>query len=349
MTKPFKAAVMGGSGYGGAEMIRRLLAHPQVELVRVASIDHVGQPLYVAHPNLEGATELVFEDLGPRAVAAGVDVVLMGLPSAVSAAKIPELFEAGVRVIDMSAAYRLKDLEVYERHYHRHPHPELRERFVYGLVELNRERIKANRWVANPGCFATCIELGLLPLAERGWLKGAVETVAMTGSSGSGVVPSPGTHHPVRSGNLRVYKALGHPHAPEIEETLEAAGAQSLSLHFVPVSTPLVRGILAASFAWVDAEIDPEALREAYRSRYADEPFVRVPASRLPEVAAVAGSNFAEVGVVAGAVHQGRRLITCTSALDNLVKGGAGQCIQSLNLMLGLDETLGLEMPGRWP
>lgn len=349
MTRRFKAAVLGGSGYGGAEMIRRLLSHPRVDLVRVASIDHVGKPVYAAHPNLEGVTALVYEDLTPREAADGMDVVFMGLPSAVSAANTPDIVAAGVRVIDMSAAYRLRDLAAYARHYHPHPHPDLIGRFVYGLVELNRQRIAEARCVANPGCFATCIELGVLPLAERGWLTGPVDTVAMTGSSGSGVQPSPGTHHPVRAGNLRAYKTLQHPHAPEIEETLRAAGAVRASVRLVPVSTPLVRGILATSFVRVDARVEPDAIREAYSARYASEPFVRLPAGRLPEVAAVAGSNYAEVGIAFGPVDEGRRLVTCMSALDNLVKGGAGQCIQSMNVMLGLDETLALDGPGRWP
>lgn len=349
VTKRFKAAVIGGSGYGGGEMIRRLLLHPEVELARVASIDYVGKPLAAAHPNLEGRTPLVFEDLTPAQAAAGMDVVLLGLPHKIAAHKMPELMETGVRVVDLSGDFRLKDLAAYQRYYQPHPHPELLGRFVYGLPELNRAEIKASRHVASPGCFATTIELGLLPLAKQGWLQGPVQTVAMTGSSGSGVAASAGTHHPVRAVNLKTYKTLDHQHTPEIMETLVAAGARDLALHFIPVSAPLSRGLFASSFAYVDAALEPDAIKAAFTAAYADEPFVRVPQGRLPEVAAVAGSNYAEVGCVVGEVVGDKRVVTCFTALDNLIKGGAGQGIQNMNLILGLDERLSLEDPGSWP
>ncbi len=248
----FKAAVIGGSGYGGGEMIRRLLLHPRVELVRVSSLDFVGEPLGAAHPNLEGLTELVFEKMPPEEAAAGMDVVLLGLPHKVSAEVVPKLLPLGVRIVDMSGDFRLRDPKAYEKYYGKaHPCPELLNEFVYGLPELARDRIKQARYVASPGCFATTIELGLLPLARAGLLEGPVETVAITGSSGSGVVPSAGTHHPVRANNLRTYKPLVHQHMPEIEETLAAAGAENFQIRFVPVSSPLSRGIFATSFAHV--------------------------------------------------------------------------------------------------
>src|SRR5580765_4096703 len=186
MAKRFKAAIIGGSGYGGAEMARRLLVHPDVELVRVASIDHVGEPLGAVHPNLDGATDLVFEDLAPAEAARGCDVALLALPHKVTATKVPELIAAGVKIVDMSGDFRLRDAAAYERYYGaKHPHPELLGSFVYGLPELNREAIRAARAVASPGCFATTIELGLLPLARAGRLAGAaVHVVGMTGSSG---------------------------------------------------------------------------------------------------------------------------------------------------------------------
>ena len=348
--KRFKAAVMGGSGYGGAEIIRRLLCHPDVELVRVASIDYVGQSVADAHPTLEGATPLQFEKLTVREVAAGVDVVLLGLPHRVSATQVPELIETGVRIVDLSGDFRLRDASTYERYYGGpHPSPALLGSFVYGLPELNRERIRKAKWVASPGCFATTIELGLLPLARAGLLDGDVETVGITGSSGSGIAPSAGTHHPVRAGNLRTYKPLEHQHIPEIEETLAAAGAPGARIRFVPVSAPLVRGIFATSFAHVPESVSADQVRAVYAEAYAGEPFVRTPKKRLPEVAAVAGSNYAEVAVQVGPAAQGRRLVTLFSVTDNLIKGGAGQAIQSMNLMLGLDERATLEDTGPWP
>jgi N-acetyl-gamma-glutamyl-phosphate/LysW-gamma-L-alpha-aminoadipyl-6-phosphate reductase len=349
--KRYRAAVMGGSGYGGAEMIRRLLAHPEVELVRVASVDFVGEPLSAADPKLEGRTGLLFEDLAPARAAEGMDVVLLGLPHRVTAQKVPEIAALpGVRVVDMSGDFRLRSPESYERYYgQRHPHPERLADFVYGLPELNRDRIRAARFVASPGCFATAIELGLIPLARAGLLEGVVHVQGITGSSGSGVAAQATTHHPVRAGNLRAYKPLWHQHVPEILETLAAAGARDLELRFVPVSAPLVRGILATSFVELPEEWTEERLQRLFRDAYAGEPFVRVPARRLPEVAAVAGSNFAEVGVAAGPSWRGRRTVTAISALDNLVKGGAGQAVQNMNLVLGLDERLSLEDPGPWP
>jgi N-acetyl-gamma-glutamyl-phosphate/LysW-gamma-L-alpha-aminoadipyl-6-phosphate reductase len=348
--KRFKAALMGGSGYGGAEIIRRLLCHPDVELVRVASIDYIGQSVADAHPTLEGATQLKFEKLTAREVAAGVDVVLLGLPHRVSATQVPELIETGVRIVDLSGDFRLRDASTYERYYGGpHPSPSLLGSFVYGLPEQNRERIKKAKWVASPGCFATTIELGLLPLARAGLLEGEIATVAITGSSGSGIAPSAGTHHPVRAGNLRTYKPLEHQHVPEIEETLAAAGAPSAKIRFVPVSAPVVRGIFATSFAHVPESVSADTIRALYSEAYAGEPFVRMPAKRLPEVAAVAGSNYAEVAVQMGPVSNGRRLVTLFSVTDNLIKGGAGQAIQSMNLMLGLDERATLEDTGPWP
>lgn len=350
MSKSFKAAVIGGSGYGGGEIIRRLLQHPQVELVRVASIDFVGEPVAAAHPNLEGYTSLRFEELSAADAAAGMDVVLMGLPHKVAAHKVPEIIAAGARIVDLSGDFRLHDAAAYEKYYEaEHPCPERLGTFVYGLPELNREAIRSARYVASPGCFATTIELGLLPLAKKGWLRGPVQTVALTGSSGSGVAPSIGTHHPIRAVNLKSYKTLSHQHLPEITETLVAAGAQEFALDFVPVSVPLSRGLYATSFAHVDAALTKKEIEAAFREYYAHEPFVRVPARRQPEVAAVAGSNYVEVGVVVGEVRDGRRTVTCLSALDNLIKGGAGQGVQSMNLMLGLDETLSLADPGSWP
>jgi N-acetyl-gamma-glutamyl-phosphate reductase len=349
--KRYRAAVIGGSGYGGAEMIRRLLVHPEVELVRVASVDFVGEPLAAADPALEGQTELVFEGIPAAEAARGMDVVLLGLPHTVAATKVPEIAALGaVKIVDMSGDFRLKDASAYERWYkHAHPCPERLRDFVYGLPELNREAIRRARFVASPGCFATTMELALLPLARAGLLEGVVHVQGITGSSGSGVTPSAGTHHPVRAANLRTYKPLEHQHVPEVGETLAAAGARDLALRFVPVSAPLGRGILVTAFVELPEEWTQERLEGLYRETYAGEPFVRVPRKRLPEVAAVSGSNHAEVGLAAGPARAGRRTVTLFGATDNLVKGGAGQAIQNMNLMLGLDEKASLADPGPWP
>ncbi|HET9932969.1 MAG TPA: N-acetyl-gamma-glutamyl-phosphate reductase [Polyangiaceae bacterium] len=348
--KRFRAAVLGGSGFAGAELVRRLLLHPDVELVRVGAADHIGEPLSSALPHLEGQTALRFENPSPEQAVEGVDIVLMGLPQKASIPVVEAALTSGAKVIDMSGAFRLRSAEQYARYYGEvHPRPDLLARFVYGLPEQNRDAIRQSPFVASPGCFATTIELGLLPFARAGLLDGPVHSVGITGSSGSGVTPSPTTHHPTRAGNLRTYRPLVHQHTPEVEDALTVAGARRFRLDFVPVSAPLVRGILVTSFVEVPAALDDGALKDIVRKAYARERFVRVPAARLPEVVAVAGSNFAEVGFVAGQVEGDKRTLTVFSALDNLVKGGAGQAIQNMNLMLGLSEATALEDVGAYP
>ncbi len=349
--KQFKAAVYGATGFIGAEILRRLLLHPDVELVRVVAGDHVGEPLGAAQPHLEGLSDLRYEGvLENEANGPVVDVAFLALPHEVSWKVTSALLENATRVIDCSGAFRVQTGADYERFYGKaHPLPELLPQFVYGLSEFNRERIRASRTVASPGCFATTIELGLLPLAKAGWLGGAVHTVAATGSSGAGASPLLTTHHPTRAGNLRCYKPFTHPHVPEIVETLTQAGAQDLQLSFVPIAAPLTRGIFASSFADVPADVTQEDLDALVDETYASSHFVRRPASRLPEVVAVAGSNYAEVKLVAGPVRDGSRTVTALSALDNLLKGGGGQAVQNMNLMLGLDETTGMGDPGHYP
>lgn len=350
MTQRFRAAVLGGSGFAGAELVRRLLHHPHVELVRVCANDHVGEPIASALPHLEGMTELVFENPPVEQAISGVDIVLMGLPHGASIEIVDRLLDSDVRVIDMSGAFRLRDPEAYRRFYGGpHARPELFDLFTYGLPEVHRESIREARFVASPGCFATSVELALLPFARAGLLSGAVQVVGITGSSGAGVTPSPTTHHPTRSVNLRTYRPLAHQHTPEIEALLRSAGARDLRVDFVPVSAPLARGIFVTAFLEVPSSEPAERLKELAAETYAREPFVRSPKQRLPEVVAVAGSNYAEVGVTLGPEQGDKRLVTAFAALDNLVKGGAGQAVQNMNLMLGLPETTALEDPGGYP
>jgi N-acetyl-gamma-glutamyl-phosphate reductase len=352
VSKRFKAAVLGGSGYGAGEIIRRLLLHPEVELVRVASIDYVGEPLSAAHPNLEGRTDLVFENLAPEEAAKGMDVVLLGLPHKVAATVVPTIMaRSSAKIVDLSGDFRLKDAAAYAKYYGgEHPAPQLLAEAVYGLPELRRDAIRKARLVASPGCFATSVELGLMPLARVGLLRGPVQTVGITGSSGSGAAPKIGTHHPIRAVNLKTYKPLSHQHVPEILETLVAAGAPGeLRIDFVPVSAPLSRGIFVTSFVEVDASVTRAQIAEAFAAAYGAEPFVRVPKTRLPEVVAVSGSNYVEVAFELGEPVGGKRRVACFSAIDNLIKGGAGQGVQNMNLVLGVDERLTLEDAGGFP
>ena len=350
---PTKVSLIGGAGYGAAEILRHLLVRDDVEILRIASKDLVGKSVGEVHRTLEGFSDLVLEDIPPAEAAAGADLVFLAMPHKVTAAVAMELFDTGVRIIDLSGDFRLRNLADYERDYAPgHPCPERLGTFVYGMPELNRAEIQKAKHVASPGCFATCIAMGLLPLAARGLVQGAnVRTVAMTGSSGSGVRPLPGTHHPVRNRNLKPYKVLHHQHRAEILQTLRDAGGQGLSLDFVPVSAPLSRGILAISQLDLPADHDGQSLQSLYEEHFADEKLIRVrPAGAPPEVAAVAGSARVEVGLELRIDEDtGKRTLCVMSAIDNLIKGGAGQAIQSFNLMVGTDEYRGLHQPGLWP
>jgi N-acetyl-gamma-glutamyl-phosphate reductase len=345
-----RAAIIGGTGYGGAEILRHILVHPEVEVVRVTAADNIGKKVGEVHQNLYGLSDLVFEELPAREAVRGCDIAFMALPHRVSAKVAMELFETGVRIIDLSGDFRLRDPAAYQRDYHAdHPCPEALGTFVYGLPEVNREALRHATRVASPGCFATTITLGLLPVARAGMLQGPVRTVAITGSSGSGAAPSLAVHHALRSNNLRTYRPLAHQHRPEIVQTLADVGARDLSLEFVPVSAPLPRGILATSFVDVPADFTAARAEELWQRSFEGERFLKIVRGRHPEVIGVVGTNYVEVGFELGPVRDGKRSLVCFSALDNLVKGGAGQAIQSMNLLLGLPESLTLEDPGLWP
>jgi N-acetyl-gamma-glutamyl-phosphate/LysW-gamma-L-alpha-aminoadipyl-6-phosphate reductase len=351
-----KAVLIGGTGYGGAELLRRLLFHPQVEVTRVTAADNIGKRVGDVHFNLAGLTNLTFEQVPAAEASQGAEVVFLALPHKTTAKVVIEMLDAGYagRIVDMSGDFRLRDVAAYEKYYGvPHPKPAMLTdgQFVYGLPELNRAALKAGKWVASPGCFATTIALGLMPLAKSGLLSGPVQTVAATGSSGSGANPVIGTHHPLRASNIRTYKPLDHQHIPEIIQTLRAAGAPpDVSLEFVPVSAPLPRGIFATSFVNVPAATTREQLDLAWQTTFQGERFIRVvKGDRQPEVVAVSGSNYVEVGYTLGPVTGGTRRVVCFSALDNLVKGGAGQSIQAFNAMMGFDEGLTLLEPGLWP
>ena len=352
----FRAAVVGGTGYGGAELIRLLLGHPSVALHRVSSIDEVGKSLEAVHLNLS-ETGLTFEEIPLQETATGCDVIFLGLPHKVSCTFAPELEKLPCQVVDLSGDFRLKDKDVYAKYYgHEHPYPEhLDGRWTFGLPELYRDQIKQASRVASPGCFATTIMLALLPLADAGLLSGPVQTVAATGSSGSGAYAMPGTHHPLRANNMKIYKPLNHQHRPEIEqilyEAIALAGHETkFVLNFVPVSAPLPRGILANSFIRIPATIDEPEIASIYHDFYQNSPLVRTLGSkRQAEVVAIKGSMWTDISWTVSEPDGDERQLLVTSALDNLVKGGAGQAMQSMNLMLGLPEAEGIDAPALWP
>lgn len=343
--KKIRVAILGATGYGGGELLRLLLQDPGVDVRFATSRSKIGVPVAQVHPNL-ASFNLPFSDPSVDELVEQCDVVFGALPHGASAETLAPLVDRGVTVIDLSGDFRLKDPAQYKKWYkHDHPRPDLLERAVYGCPELNRDALKGAKLVASPGCFATSINLALLPAARAGWLRGNVGVVAMTGSSGSGAEPQAGTHHPTRAGTLRPYKVLSHQHVPECVQTVKDAGGMKVDIAFTPVSAPLVRGILAVVQADIAVAHSTAEAENLYRDFYGPHPFVRVLTAREPECASVAGTNFAEVRPRVGADG---RLHVLTS-IDNLVKGGAGQAVQSFNIMFRTENSSPLNAPGLWP
>ncbi|MDX2177489.1 MAG: N-acetyl-gamma-glutamyl-phosphate reductase [Candidatus Sumerlaeia bacterium] len=346
MTIPI--AILGATGYGGGELLRLFLRRKDVAIRHATSRTEAGKHVSSAHRNLDGLTDLRFSAPTEAELLRDCEVVFSALPHTASAKALAPFIAAGKRVVDLSGDFRLRTADAYHEAYsHTHPHPELLADAVYGLPELHRERIRGARVLASPGCFATAIELALLPAARAGVLGNRLSVVAMTGSSGSGAEATRGTHHPTRDQTLRPYKVDGHQHCNEIVQTLgEAAGSPTpFRLTFTPVSAPLVRGILAIATAPLARDLSATELETIYEEAYAGEPFIKLVRDREPEPGPVNGTNYAEVR--ARLSRHGELIAMC--AIDNLVKGGAGQAVQSFNIMMGLPETEGLDWPGTWP
>ena len=349
------AAILGGSGYGGGELLRLLPAHPQVESVRAVSRKHAGEPFWKAHPNLRSVVQGSFDaEPGWKALATAEHPVLFSAMPHMELAKQLPMLEAEwdkhglaerLTLIDLSGDFRLDDADAYARAYGA-PHPCAHQlgSFVYGLPEWRRQDISGAKRIASPGCFATAIQLALLPFAGLNDL-GFIAVSAATGSSGSGTAPGEGTHHPVRAQDFRAYKVLAHQHGAEITRLLDAKGSRGYSLGFVPHSAPMVRGIFATAMLHPAAglKLDVTAVKERITATFADAPFVRL-MEESPRVGAVAGSNFCDIG---WQVRDGS--VAVMSALDNLVKGMAGQAVQNMNLALGFPETAGLMQAPTYP
>lgn len=344
-------AILGASGYGGGELLRWLSGHPRVAGLRGTARTLAGEPFWKAHPNLRGVVDGRFEeDIDWRDLAASEQpVVFSALSHGALAEKLPALEAAwaaagiGERLllVDLSGDFRLQDPAVFAKAYKKvHPCPEQLPRFVYGLPEWNKARLPGARRIANPGCFATALQLGVLPL--RGLPLGFLAASAATGSSGSGASPSEGTHHPLRAQDFRAYKVLAHQHLPEVHMAMAACGVEA-TLAFVPQSAPMVRGIFASLIFPLPPELDAKALQARTQLAFQDQPFVRL-VEDSPKVTAVTGSNFADIAVAA---KGGSGVVLV--AIDNLCKGMASQAVQNMNLALGLPETEGLKVAGRYP
>jgi N-acetyl-gamma-glutamyl-phosphate reductase common form len=339
-----RVGIFGGSGYGGAELLRLLLMHPQVEIELVTANEHAGKSVGEVHRNLYGLTELRFQPAPEDLESVGdLDFVFLSLPHGQAISIVPRLPE-GLKVIDLSGDFRLRERETFERFYNReHTAMEAQADFVYGLTETNRELIKTASRISNPGCFATATLLGLAPLVAAGLIEGRVIVDAKTGSSGSGAKPAANTHHPQRMNSFYAYKPFTHQHVPEIEQELRGVGDWTSELVFMTHSLPVARGIFASVYVETKDEMETDAVREVFKRFYQDSFFVRL-VEGSPDINWVKTTNFCDIGIAA----RGRQLVVF-SALDNLVKGAAGQAVQNMNLMAGLDEKTGLILTGSNP
>lgn len=341
-----QAAIIGGSGYTGGELLRLLLGHPEIELTQVTSRGHLGEYVYQTHPNLRKQTQLKFID--PAAVQP-TQVLFLALPHGQAQHKIEEYAGLAEYIIDLSADFRLKDPAQYQKWYGQaHEAPNWLDKFVYGLPELHREQISSAHYVSGVGCNATASNLALLPLVQAGLLdldKPLVIEIKV-GSSEGGAEGNPGSHHPERSGVVRTFSPFGHRHTAEV---IQEMGAQHIWLTMTSVD--LVRGALATVHGTLLPGVKLKDLWKAYRAAASGNPFLRIVREqrgiyRVPEPKILAGSNYADLGFE---LDEDSGHVVSICAIDNLMKGAAGSAVQCMNLMLGLDETLGLEFMGLHP
>ncbi len=333
-----KVGIVGGTGYTGVELLRLLAQHPEVELAVITSRAEAGSAVADMFPSLRGRVALRFADPA-TAPLKECQVVFFATPNGVAMQQAKSLLDAGVRIVDLAADFRFKDIALWEKWYGMtHAAPELVAEAVYGLPELNRQQIKGARLVANPGCYPTAVQLGFLPLIEAGCVDtNYLIADAKSGVSGAGRKAETHILFAEASDNFKAYGVAGHRHLPEIRQGLSGISGSQVGLTFVPHLTPIIRGIHATLYARITREEDFQSL---YERRYASEPFVDVlPAKSHPETRSVRAANICRM-----AVHrpQGGDTLVVLSVIDNLVKGAAGQAVQNMNLMFGLDECLGL-------
>lgn len=341
-----KVGIVGGTGYTGVELLRLLLGHPQVALRVITSRGEAGTPVADLFPSLRGHLDLCFSSPDIDALA-DCDLVFFATPHGVAQSQVPELLARGVRVIDLSADFRIRDIAVWERWYGQaHGCPALVAEAVYGLPEMNREAIRDARLIACPGCYPTSVQLGFLPLLEQGLVDcGDLIANAASGASGAGRQAKVDNLLTEISDSFKAYGVAGHRHLPEIEQGLQDIAGKPVSLTFVPHLLPINRGIHSTLYATlIDTAVDLQAL---YEQRFAAEPFVDVmPAGSLPTTRSVRGSNMCRISVFR---PEGRNKVVVLVAEDNLVKGASGQGVQNMNIMFGLEETLGLDRPALLP
>jgi len=340
-----KIGIVGGTGYTGIELLRILARHPQSELIAITSRKEAGVAAADLFPSLRGIVDLAYLDPS-KADLTRCDVVFFATPNTVAMGEARALLQAGVRVIDLSADFRIGDVALWEQWYKvKHVAPELLSHAVYGLPEVNREKIRGAQLVANPGCYPTAVQLGLLPLVETGSVDVAhLIADAKSGVSGAGKKTEEYLLFSEASDNFKAYGVSGHRHWPEILQGLEAAGGRKVGLTFVPHLVPMIRGIHATLYAQASSDAN---FQRMFEDRYRNEPFVDVlPGGSEPDTRSVRASNTCRI-----AVHrpQNGNTLVVLSVIDNLVKGASGQAVQNMNIMFGLEETMGLSQPAVVP
>jgi N-acetyl-gamma-glutamyl-phosphate/LysW-gamma-L-alpha-aminoadipyl-6-phosphate reductase len=348
-----RIGIIGGTGYVGGELLRLLLMHPQAEVTMVTSRQSAGEFIFNIHPNLRGLTQLKFVPQDMNELQKNCDLIFTATPHGGSVNLVPKLLETGLKVIDMSADFRLKNPADYETYYGwKHAHPEMLKEAAYGLPELHREEIKKAKLVACAGCEATAAILGLAPIVKAGLIdKDKIVVDIKVGSSGGGSKPTPASHHPERSNGVRPYKVVGHRHIAEVEQELNALGNEQITISFTPHAVNIVRGILATIHTFPKQPVASKDLWKALRGMYGSEPFVRLVKYlkgqyQLPDPKITMGTNFCDVGFE---IDEHANRLIMFSALDNMVKGASGQGVQCLNILMGIDETTGLKSTGFHP
>ncbi|MGC9021356.1 MAG: N-acetyl-gamma-glutamyl-phosphate reductase [Candidatus Methanodesulfokora sp.] len=343
-----RVGIIGASGYTGGELLRILANHPSAELTYATSREYAGKPLHYAHYNLRGYYKgLRFNEFKLDEATEKADLFFLSLPHGASLKYVPDLLSTGIKVIDLSADFRLKNPDAYKFWYgFEHPYPDLLSKAVYGLPEIHRDEIKNASLVASPGCNATATILALLPVAKAGLIDPSrIVSDVKVGSSEGGSKPRAGSHHPEREGAIRPYDAEGHRHAAEVEQELELITRAEVSISLVPHAVSSVRGALASVHSWLVREADEVEIMRAYVQTYSKEHFIRlvraVPPG-YPDPKYVIGSNYADVSY---ALEKRLRRLTAFAAIDNMMKGAAGQAVQAFNIMIGCQETLGLDYP----
>ena len=344
-----KAGIIGATGYTGAELVRILNRHPQVELVALTSRSYAGEDMAAVYPALIGYTSLPCEDLAPAAVLEMVEVVFIALPHGHAVPAAARALEKGVRVIDLGADLRFREARTYEEWYQiSHGNHQLAADAIYGLPEIYRQAIRTAAVLANPGCYPTSAILGLAPLLKGGYIDPATIIIdAKSGVSGAGREAKVSSLFVECNENINPYSVAGHRHTPEIEQELSLLAGAEVKVTFTPHLLPISRGILSTMYAALSRPVDEEELRQVYREFYAGEPFIHLlPPGRWPHTRWVYGSNNCHINLT---VDKRTGRVIVASAIDNLTKGASGQAVQNLNLMYGFPETLGLTAPGLCP